>query len=79
MCVCVCLCVFGLEGNIFNFIRDFLRNRKIQVRVGSELSSVRTLANGTPQGSVISPLLFLLMVKDITESDRFDSDTGLGE
>ena len=60
----------GLEGNIFNFIWDFLRNRTIQVCVGSELSSVRTLENGTPQGSVISPLLFLLMVNDITESDN---------
>ena len=60
----------GLEGNIINFIRDFQRNRTIQVRVGSELSGVRTLANGTPQGSVISPLLFLLMVNDITESDN---------
>ena len=56
----------GLEGNIFNFIRDFLRNRTIQVRVGSELSSVRVLENGTPQGSVIIPLLFLLRVNDTT-------------
>ena len=32
----------GVEGNIFNFIRDFLKNRTIQVRVGSELSSAHT-------------------------------------
>ena len=48
----------GLEGNIFIFIRDFLRNRTNQVRHGSELE------NGTPQGSGISSLLLLLMVND---------------
>ena len=42
----------GLEGNIFKFIRDFLRNRTIQVCFGSELSSARTLENGTPQKEV---------------------------
>ena len=58
----------GLDGNIFKWVKDFLTERTIQVRVGTELSSVRRLENGTPQGSVISPLLFLIMMNDIPES-----------
>src|SRR5206468_3671693 len=41
--------------------------RTFQVRVGSELSEVKTLENGTPQGSIISPILFFIMINDIAE------------
>jgi len=57
----------GLQGNILSFIEDFLTGRTIQVRVGNNLSSSYHLENGTPQGSVISPLLFLLMINDIDD------------
>ena len=46
---------------------DFLSNRSIRVRIGARVSNSYELQNGTPQGSVISPLLFLLMVNDIDE------------
>ena len=59
----------GLNGNIVNFVADFLSNRSIQVRVGAAMSSSYELQNGTPQGSVISPLLFLLMIDDIDEPE----------
>ena len=55
----------GLNGNILNFVTDFLSERSIRVRIGAAVSNSYQLQNGTPQGSVISPLLFLLMVNDI--------------
>lgn len=55
----------GLHGNIFNFSSDFLDNRTFQVRVGDSYSNIRTLENGTAQGSVISPILFLMMIDDL--------------
>jgi len=60
----------GLTGNIFGFVDNFLTNRTMQVRVGGELSDTHILENGTAQGSVISPILFLLMINDIAASLR---------
>ena len=39
----------------------------MQAKVGNSLSNNYTLENGTAQGS-ISPLLFLLMINDLTDS-----------
>ena len=48
---------YGINGRIFNFIQDFLQDRKIQVKVNEEKSELFDLPNGIPQGSVISPTL----------------------
>jgi len=55
----------GVTGRTYHFIRDFLTDRVMQVRVGGCLSDEVELANGTPQGSVISPLLFIIMMNDM--------------
>jgi len=55
----------------------------MQVRVGSELPVTHKLENGTPQGSIISPLLFLIMINDLpnditeTETTLFADDSCL--
>jgi len=59
---------YGITGNITSFIEKFLTNRTIQVRVGNTLSNTYLLENGTAQGSIISPLLFLIMINDLPNS-----------
>ena len=61
---------YGITGKIYNFIQSFLSGRTIQVRVGNELSNKHSLQNGTAQGSIISPLLFSIMINDLPEKFR---------
>ena len=64
----------GIEGHLFNWVMDFLRERVVQVKIGSEASERFIVENGTPQGSVISLTLFTIMINDI-----FDNiPTGMG-
>ena len=60
----------GVQGDLFRYVAAFLNNRTFQVRVGNELSSTYTMENGLPQGSVISPVLFLIMINDIPKPDE---------
>uniref|UniRef100_A0A3Q2ZQ74 Reverse transcriptase domain-containing protein n=1 Tax=Kryptolebias marmoratus TaxID=37003 RepID=A0A3Q2ZQ74_KRYMA len=55
----------GIKGKIFNWIKDFLANRKLQVRIGEVVSGKYVVENGTPQGSIISPVLFSIMINDV--------------
>ena len=56
----------GLEGNLPYFISNFLHGRSISVRLRQgATSSAHPTSCGVPQGSVISPVLFLLMINDI--------------
>ena len=64
----------GLRGNLPNFIKNFLSNRTIQVKIEAYISSKFNLENGLPQGSIISVALFLIainkMFKNCTETDN---------
>uniref|UniRef100_A0A3P9LEU6 Reverse transcriptase domain-containing protein n=1 Tax=Oryzias latipes TaxID=8090 RepID=A0A3P9LEU6_ORYLA len=58
----------GLNGRIYNWIKGFLFDRYVQVRIGKSFSTRYVVDNGTPQGSVISPVLFSIMINDIFNS-----------
>ena len=50
----------GINENIFAFIKNYISQRHIQVRVNGELSKKFILENGVPQGSVMSTTLLLI-------------------
>ena len=60
----------GLRGRMANFIKNFLKDRTFQVRCGNTYSPTFNQDHGLPQGSVISPTLFLIMINDLIENIR---------
>ena len=55
----------GLKGNILQYIVHFLRDRTIKTKINETLSTEGTTLNGIPQGSVISPTLFNIVLQDL--------------
>ena len=61
------LCVMGLRGNILRWLKSFFEDRFFQVLVGNQRSSSHQVKTGVPQGSVLSPLLFSILLYDIPQ------------
>ena len=57
----------GFKGNLPNFIKNFLLDRQLKVKVGSVFSTVKEQREGVPQGSVLSVMLFLIYINSLVD------------
>ena len=58
--------LLNVDSGTCTWILNFLSQRQQRVRVGSQTSRTITVSTGSPQGCVLSPLLFSLLTHDCT-------------
>ena len=56
---------YNFDVNTRNWIKSYLTGRKQLVQIGMDKSEVCDLTVGSPQGAILSPLLFLIYISDI--------------
>lgn len=59
----------GLKGPLIKWLNNYFLERTIKVQVAGSVSEPVKLIAGTPQGAVLSPILFNLMLQDIPQED----------
>ena len=57
----------NINGKTLQWIKSFLEGRLQRVIVNGQLSKPHPVVSGVPQGSVLGPLLFLVLIGDIDE------------
>ena len=55
----------GIKGRILNWTKKYLQNREARVKFQGHYSEYKNLENGTPQGGILSPFLFNILMENI--------------
>ena len=55
----------GISGHMYRYIKEFISNRCISTRIENVYSSEKIIDQGIPQGSLIAPLLFSILISDL--------------
>ena len=59
----------GIGGTALQWFRSFLTSRTMCVKINDDYSETFILEFGIPQGSVLGPLLFLVLIDNLTDTN----------
>ena len=62
---------YCFRGLAYDLLTSYLTGRSQQVTINNELSNLGFLLHGVPQGSVLGPLLFFMIINDLPNSSSF--------
>ena len=62
----------GVKGRMLCWIEQFLKNRTFQYMVDDSKSDTKHIKRGLPQGSILSPTLFNIMLYDLPQVEGVD-------
>ena len=57
--------VCSIKNTVSEWCRDYLRNRQQCVKVENNVSGLKHITYGVPQGSILGTLFFIMYVNDI--------------
>ena len=60
----------GITGKVWDWIKEWLRDRSQRVFVNGHHSGWRSVTSGVPQGSVLDPILFLIFIKRLQNNQQ---------
>ena len=67
--------VYGVENNAINWFKSYLVNRHQFVSISGKTSGMALMKHGVPHGSILGPLLFIVLISDLPL--RFSSSIDL--
>ena len=63
--VCQKLECYGFDKTSVKWFDSYLSDRKQRVMIGSSISDSITMNVGSPQGAILSPTVFIILISDI--------------
>ena len=64
---------YGFRGIANLWFRNYLTGRKQYTSIRGENSSLKNITCGVPQGSILGPLLFIILINDLPNASKFFS------
>ena len=65
---------YGFRGPVFDLLKSYLKNRQQYVATTTKRSQIKIVKYGVPQGSILSPLLFIIYKNDNELNENSESN-----